>query len=492
MAPPIEILVHISGPSRGSDDARYRREARNYLQFEVGTRHVLLSNKDRENGDNEGDEDDEDNETNEDIGETDQDGESDYGDCDFSQFETPGPKIAPPALPMVGNYEGNSLQQARENFWRTPVTSKSKALRSFDNYTPGSAPVVKHPFAVQVSRTPVIQVVRTPSDQRPNTAPTSAKSSPEIPYFCSSQSDSWGPSPNEVPDSQPSLPNLKRPLGSSSPSPQRRSTSRSPKRQRRSPSPSLEQLLQINDSPSLPAGSPIYFRSSPLPPASPPPPTPKSSRTPRSPMAIRPNPPAPDIAHFKTHLTPPLELLITHLPLVTFFSGLELRPATRSLRIHERGHWRLSTSSFAPDLKIKAWSYLQEFIGEGRAGWGVWCVIETEPRAKRRLGTDNKKREEEEKKGGGAEVGEVQQPPAGDPLSGHGNDGWRTATQMDIDEAEPPPPPPTPAQEIWKFYCWGEQVPAIWLLIFIATNRKAKGCAAAWLDSREETVVLMK
>lgn len=468
MAPSTEILVHISGPSRGSDDARYRREVRNYLQFKAGTRHVLLSNSNRE------DEDDEDDGASGDVCGMEQDEESDYGDADFSQLETPGPKIAPPALPTVENYKLDSLKQAGANIWRTPSAPKSKLLRSYGDYTPGSAPMLKNASVVQVSRTPVVQVARTPSDRRPYTAPQSAECSQEIPSLRSTQSDSWGPGLNEIPDSQPSLPNLKRPLNLSSPSPSQRSTSRSPKRQRRSLSPSVDPPLQNSRCPTLPANKPITVQSPILTLESPPqptPPTPKSPRVPRSPMAIRPSPPTPGMARFETHLTPSLKVFLENLPLQIFYTPFQLRDAIRPLQIHERGHWRLPTSSFAPEVKIKSWSYLERFIGENCAGWGVWCVIETEPRTKRQLGIDNKKGEEEK------QVNEKKQPSNEEPPNGD---------ETNSDGTDPS------AQEIWKFYCWGEQVPAIWLLIFMATNRKVKGCAAAWLDAREEVVVLMR
>ncbi len=45
---------------------------------------------------------------------------------------------------------------------------------------------------------------------------------------------------------------------------------------------------------------------------------------------------------------------------------------------------------------------------------------------------------------------------------------------------------------ICKLYCWGEIVPEIWLLLFVASHRQIKGCGAQWIDAGGEAVIQMK
>ncbi|KAI0397869.1 hypothetical protein F5Y17DRAFT_413864 [Xylariaceae sp. FL0594] len=55
--------------------------------------------------------------------------------------------------------------------------------------------------------------------------------------------------------------------------------------------------------------------------------------------------------------------------------SLHFRPRqqTRELRPFERGCWLLDCSSWEPQLKRAAWACLANYIGMGKAGWGVWC-----------------------------------------------------------------------------------------------------------------------
>ena len=80
--------------------------------------------------------------------------------------------------------------------------------------------------------------------------------------------------------------------------------------------------------------------------------------------------------------TPSLTLLAQTLSLPKRFQPIL---QTRPLRQFERGHWTFSITdpssavsssssslSFPPDLRIRFWSFLREFIESGKAGWGVW------------------------------------------------------------------------------------------------------------------------
>lgn len=46
--------------------------------------------------------------------------------------------------------------------------------------------------------------------------------------------------------------------------------------------------------------------------------------------------------------------------------------------------------------------------------------------------------------------------------------------------------------KVCKVYCWGEIVPEIWLLLFMASHRQIKGCGAAWIDAGGKIIVQMK
>ena len=47
-------------------------------------------------------------------------------------------------------------------------------------------------------------------------------------------------------------------------------------------------------------------------------------------------------------------------------------------------------------------------------------------------------------------------------------------------------------EEVAKIYCWGEVVREVWLLLFLASNRKVLGAGATWIDAAGEAVVVMQ
>lgn len=266
MASATEILVHISAPSRASDDARYRREVQGYLNFEAETR--LEIRLDREEEQN----------TIHSSFLNSESGESDYGDVDLSSIKTPG---------------------------RIPGTSAH------------------------------IDCVRTPANCLLNNAPSISAKACETPVLRRSQSDSWEPPPSVVPDSQPSLPHLKRSIRLSSsftdlPSPKRRCLSSPPRAKPAIPlqdSPLSETPNPQPSSPSLPRVKPAtLIPISPLsevPKSQPPSPSPS---LPPFPHLVRSPPPFPDDVPFKTHITPCLALLHEHLDLQLIYIDLQLHP----------------------------------------------------------------------------------------------------------------------------------------------------------------------
>ena len=93
-------------------------------------------------------------------------------------------------------------------------------------------------------------------------------------------------------------------------------------------------------------------------------------------------------------------------------------------------------------LKQGFWKFLAEFIGHNQAGWGTWCVRETQEPV--RVGDSDK-------------------------------------------ENHAPQP-----REVVKVYCWGEVVGEVWLLLFIGVGTKFKKIGARWVDAGGVAVVVME
>ncbi|EFX02537.1 hypothetical protein CMQ_5898 [Grosmannia clavigera kw1407] len=60
-------------------------------------------------------------------------------------------------------------------------------------------------------------------------------------------------------------------------------------------------------------------------------------------------------------------------------------PAVRVLRPFERGFWKVNTSSWTAKSRHETWEFLAKYVGQGSAGWGVWCSRDEEPHAWLRL-----------------------------------------------------------------------------------------------------------
>lgn len=188
------------------------------------------------------------------------------------------------------------------------------------------------------------------------------------------------------------------------------------------------------------------------------------------PLEIRPPPPPISTAPFTTHITPTLSMLTERLKPSRTYKPLQ---QTRSLDALERGYWSMqinltddtdaahgqrahvahaeSVSDPArPAMKNardwsaesfqRFWTFLADFVGkDARAGWGVWCVLESSPAA----------------------------------------------------ELSPSPAPPATFPVLLKVYAWGETAMHVYLLLFLASERRVKNMGAQWRDSREEVVIQM-
>ncbi|RJE18750.1 hypothetical protein PHISCL_08914 [Aspergillus sclerotialis] len=178
------------------------------------------------------------------------------------------------------------------------------------------------------------------------------------------------------------------------------------------------------------------------------------------------HPPSPPISTdpFTTHITPTLELLAKRLSISRIFKPTH---QTRDLEILERGYWfiRINILHQAPStnppktqprnkeketetpstpnnwditLFTRFWAFLSDFISrDGRAGWGVWCILEKAP---------------------------INVP----------------TEQIGISKSL-----------TLKVYTWGEIASHIYLLLFLASERKIRKMRAQWRDCSEEVVVQM-
>ncbi|KAL4942812.1 hypothetical protein BDV06DRAFT_191387 [Aspergillus oleicola] len=189
------------------------------------------------------------------------------------------------------------------------------------------------------------------------------------------------------------------------------------------------------------------------------------------PQEIKPPPPPFSQAPFTTHITPTLEMLTKRLnPPRTYKPTAQ----TRDLDPLERGYWFVRLTIDSPSLETdpeaviktsspqswdrtsftKFWTFLSDFISkEGRAGWGVWCILEEE--------------ENEDKISlQAAQAQEAHRDP--DVLTGS------LSLTLTL-----------------KVYAWGEIATHIYLLLFLASNRRIRKMGAQWRDSRDEVVIQM-
>lgn len=97
---------------------------------------------------------------------------------------------------------------------------------------------------------------------------------------------------------------------------------------------------------------------------------------------------------------------------------------SRALRPFERGYWSLDCSDWTPELRAEAWVFLANYVGGGVAGWGVWC---------RRDADFNR----------------------------------------------------------LKVYCWGHVAAHIFLLLYLASRRKILFTGATWIDGDSNVVIVM-
>ncbi|KAL4892586.1 hypothetical protein BDV59DRAFT_43835 [Aspergillus ambiguus] len=162
-------------------------------------------------------------------------------------------------------------------------------------------------------------------------------------------------------------------------------------------------------------------------------------------------------AAFTTHITPTLSMLATRLQSAR--STYAPQRQFRALDPLERGYWRVSLTLVervepAPSPNTwdaaffsRFWAFLAEFVSEQRAGWGAWCLL---------------------------------QDGDGDRNRDHDHD-------LELESASAP----FPRNVVLKVYAWGEVAMHIYLLLFLASERRIRKMGAQWRDGRDEVVVQM-
>ncbi|KAJ5091156.1 hypothetical protein NUU61_006026 [Penicillium alfredii] len=209
------------------------------------------------------------------------------------------------------------------------------------------------------------------------------------------------------------------------------------------------------------------------------------------PLEIRAPLPPVSNASFVSHITPTLAMLTDRLkPARTYKPTRQ----SRDLDPLERGYWAVRINvldasqeqqdqyqhqhepkeqqqkkkhSHTPDNQTKTncynwpapvfhrfWTFLSDFIArDGRAGWGVWCILER--------------------------ADAIPPGPDFDP------------SQDSNPNSGPHICPPSITPALLKVYAWGEVAMHIYLLLFLASERRIRGMGVQWRDAREDVVIKM-
>ncbi|KAL4786273.1 hypothetical protein BJX76DRAFT_130122 [Aspergillus varians] len=354
-----------------------------------------------------------------------------------------------------------------------------------------------------------------PSSSHPNTpSPLKATNTidlpPRVPSFPSypgpkrhsSQKDSLDTPVSVIPDSQPQPPAFDAESLSLHPEPPLCSPYRSPKRPRVDSPPSLDHschdeaqhnytehriitapvtstITNTPLGPDIPKSQNEPKQSQSQPQNSKPQQNPSSTLLLTLPLEIKPPPPPISSSPFTTHITPTLEMLAKRLRSPRTYSPTT---QTRSLNSLERGYWYLhlrinlapevNPSNLSPSpsfwdkpLFSRFWTFLSDFISEeGRAGWGVWCILEDEDEDQNEVMI-----------------------PAPQETDGDGEPNTTTAAAAAAAAGHA-----RSEQSVsLKVYAWGEIACHIYLLLFLASERRVRKMGAQWLDSRDEIVIQM-
>ena len=483
----VEILVHITAPSRGLDDARYRALAEAYLQFEPAG-HTKLDKDDIEgNGGNA-----ESQLQNELLHSThgERSSEASYRPEDESE-SVPTSNISTQHLymnrlhdlggldspilsfnsvmdnvdsPAFQNYtthreelpqsaEHQSLIRQSQDSWKTPPSTVADSQPEPDRHAATSSPSrVWEVFLKQVENSEM----PSPSSSKKNKG-KGPISSPELPYECleipssnspvlTSDASSMSHQPSLPPPTrdmpaayEPALPNY---LDNIQPTQDPASTLKRKRAdvsevepQTSSSAPSTISAIKSSLTSSSLGQNPKRQRVEVDPYEG------TQSRATTSSKATEVATSSPAIAisvwaeKFEIRPPPPrtstrdltVDKLITQSlhNLATKMHGLyKPQDQNRELRPMERGHWLLDCQSWDTKLRGRMWNAIGKYVGESYAGWGVWCVRDEKI-------------------------------------------------------------------ERIKVYCWGVVVEHVFLLLWMASEGKIRKAGARWIGGDGQAVIIM-
>ncbi|KAK0815507.1 hypothetical protein LTR75_003795 [Friedmanniomyces endolithicus] len=139
---------------------------------------------------------------------------------------------------------------------------------------------------------------------------------------------------------------------------------------------------------------------------------------------------------FVTHITPALAWLAgEHSVVKDCYHPVSV---SRTVRPLERGYWSVNTTTWTHEVQHKFWSFLDNQVGSGDAGWGVWCLREPDQ--------------------------------SGSSLLGKRQDGLGLV----------------------KVFCWGEIAKHIYLMLYVASNSRVRKIGLQWVHAEEQVVVQMR
>lgn len=485
--PSAELLAHISAPSGARDDVTYAAQVAACLSFEVETRTNVLQLDDgglqgavsekttvasdaAAYGGNNGGDGDYGGNPSQSPSSSSQASASDTGDADDSirhgdwitlleSDESPGGSPQEHDKRQELKKQEEQKQQGHyEKPVATPTGLYDVTFTNIGDAEPPDDQAANNALQLRAQD----EVTNSRSDCRPDSFETPPAEVPDshstiVSSQISAQTDSWMEAEvNNSPPLHARNPPLQRTL-SISPRPQSGSQSQTPK---------ATQVAQTTSSPAPSASFRIFTSSLPL--------TITSAEPPKAPSSTS------ATRRFKTHITRPLTMIVERIQISRVF-----RPArqTRHLARAERGYWvvplvvvdytppppsqsfpakgvephetvhtKAEPNVWCTTCFRKFWEFLQSFIEENRAGWGVWCICESES-----VGSSN----------------------------GHGHDyGDAVQTRCTHQRA-------TLAVTV-KIYAWGEIASHIWVLSYLASDRKIRRVRGVeWRDANGETVICM-
>ncbi|KAI4148344.1 MAG: hypothetical protein LQ340_005128 [Diploschistes diacapsis] len=171
-----------------------------------------------------------------------------------------------------------------------------------------------------------------------------------------------------------------------------------------------------------------------------------------------------DEADFTTHKVKLLASASNNQSIASHYRPLEVR---RDIELLERGYWRFPIpDSWSDEARDKFKEYVEQFVTEGRAGWGTWV----EQVMVKKVATQFESPEFEwvETWQGAVRVRNT-------ALNSGVGSGEKEQQQCEL-----------------RFWCWGEVVKEVWLAIYLGGHRYMRGLGMTWVDSVGEVVVRME